>query len=328
MSRSRSHHAWRLLRSVTLTSIVTGLLMGQGSVSHAARKPSGLTFLVVGDWGRNGDFHQRDVAAQMGRVANESHAAFVISTGDNFYENGVTSIRSPQWLSSFENIYSEASLQIPWYVVLGNHDYRGGPAAEVEYTRVSRRWRMPARYFSQRFTLPGGGTAEFFFLDTQPFIEGYRRDSRYADVAKQSKQAQLGWLETGLAASKADWKIVVGHHPVFSKGRHGDTRELILDVQPLLERYGVQVYLNGHDHDMQHIVVHGISYLTSGAGSQTRPSGRGPATRFSLGNRSGFLAVELTQGQFAGRFVDWTGKVVHEFAQPRAVVVGPVPRSP
>ena len=110
---------------------------------------------------------------------------------------------------------------------------------------------------------------------------------------------------------------------MFSKGRHGDTRELIHDVQPLLERHGVQVYLNGHDHDMQHIVVNGISYLTSGAGSQTRPSGTGPATRFSLGNRSGFLAVELTQARFAGRFVDWTGKQVYAFVQPRAVVVAP-----
>lgn len=315
---TRSRHGWQVFRSLTLVGFVAGLLLSQAPTSHAARKPTGLTFIVVGDWGRNGEFHQRDVAAQMGRVANETQAAFVISTGDNFYDNGVTSVRSPQWQSSFENIYAVASLQIPWYVVLGNHDYRGGPAVEVEYTRISKRWRMPARYFSQRFALPGGGTAEFWFLDTQPFIEGYRRDSRYADVAKQSKQAQLSWLESSLAGSHADWKIVVGHHPVFSKGRHGDTRELILDVQPLLERYGVQVYLNGHDHDMQHIVVNGISYLTSGAGSQPRPSGRGPATRFSLGNRSGFLAVELTQQQFAGRFVDWTGKQVYAFTQPRA----------
>lgn len=315
---TRSRRGWQMFRSLTLIGFVAGLLLSQAPVSQAARKPTGLTFVVVGDWGRNGDFHQRDMAAQMGRVANETKAAFVISTGDNFYDNGVTSVRSPQWQSSFENIYTVAALQIPWYVVLGNHDYRGEPAVEVEYTRISKRWRMPARYFSQRFALPGGGTAEFYFLDTQPFIEGYRRDSRYADVAKQSKQAQLSWLESSLAGSKADWKIVVGHHPVFSRGRHGDTRELILDVQPLLERYGVQAYLNGHDHDMQHVVVNGISYLTSGAGSQPRPSGRGPATRFSLGNRSGFLAVELTQQQLAGQFVDWTGKQVYAFVQPRA----------
>jgi acid phosphatase len=301
-----------------LAVFVAALLMAVAPAGHAARPARALSFLVVGDWGRDGNFHQRDVAQQMGRVANETHAAFVVSTGDNFYDNGVASVTAPQWQTSFENIYTLASLQIPWYVVLGNHDYRGGPAAEVDYTRVSKRWRLPARYYSQRFTLPGGGSAEFFFLDTQPFIESYRRDSRYADVAQQSRQAQLSWLEAGLAGSKADWKIVVGHHPVFSKGRHGDTPELIRDVKPLLERYGVQVYLNGHDHDMQHIVVNGVAYVTSGAGSQTRPTGHGPGTRFSLGNTSGFLAAELTQAQFTGRFIDWTGREVYAFTRARA----------
>ncbi len=322
MTPSRLRFVGTPLRSLTAIGlVVAALLVAATPASHAARSERALSFLVVGDWGRDGEFHQRDVAEQMGRAANETHAAFVVSTGDNFYNNGVTSVTASQWQTSFENIYTVASLQVPWYVVLGNHDYRGGPSAEVDYTRVSKRWRMPARYFSQRFPLPGGGSAEFFFLDTQPFIEGYRRDSHYADVAQQSKQAQLIWLESGLARSNADWKIVVGHHPLFSKGRHGNTPELIRDVQPLLERYGVQIYLNGHDHDMQRIVVNGVNYVTSGAGSQTRPSGRGPDTQFSLGSTSGFLAVALTRAQFAGRFVDWTGKEAYAFTQARTGAV-------
>ena len=110
MSRSRSPHAWHLWRSLALTQLRRHPARGPGSVSQAARKPSGLNFLVVGDWGRDGDFHQRDVAAQMGRVANDTHAAFVISTGDNFYDNGVTSIAlARSGCRSFERVYYDAS---------------------------------------------------------------------------------------------------------------------------------------------------------------------------------------------------------------------------
>src|ERR1700728_52701 len=49
-----------------------------------------LTFLAVGDWGREGAYHQRDVAVRMGESAREIDARFVISVGDNFYEDGVS----------------------------------------------------------------------------------------------------------------------------------------------------------------------------------------------------------------------------------------------
>lgn len=48
-------------------------------------------------------------------------------------------------------------------------------------------------------------------------------------------------LEAALAGSEADWKLVVGHHPVLSSGgAHGDQLELQQHVQPVLEKYGVQ----------------------------------------------------------------------------------------
>ena len=39
--------------------------------------------------------------------------------------------------------------------------------------------------------------------------------------------------------------------PIFSGGEHGNTPELHASVKPLLERYGVDVYLCGHDHTLQ-----------------------------------------------------------------------------
>lgn len=48
---------------------------------------------------------------------------------------------------------------------------------------------------------------------------------------------------------------------------HGDTEQLKERLAPLLKKYGVQAYLNGHDHTLQHISWQGIEYFTSGHGT-------------------------------------------------------------
>src|SRR5271170_5423387 len=95
--------------------------------------PGGFNFLVFGDWGRQGEQDQVDVAAQMAKVAKDSGAKFIISVGDNFYENGVQSVDDPHWQKSFEEVYHDPALQVPWQVILGNHDYHGNCDAQIAY---------------------------------------------------------------------------------------------------------------------------------------------------------------------------------------------------
>src|ERR1700743_1340143 len=63
-----------------------------------------LHFMVVGDWGRNGEYDQLEVAKQMGNWGTEHPLSFVISAGDNFYPSGVISANDPTFHYSFENI--------------------------------------------------------------------------------------------------------------------------------------------------------------------------------------------------------------------------------
>src|ERR1700743_3327414 len=63
-----------------------------------------LHFMVVGDWGRNGEYDQAEVAKQMGNWGTEHPLSFVISAGDNFYPSGVISANDPTFHYSFENI--------------------------------------------------------------------------------------------------------------------------------------------------------------------------------------------------------------------------------
>lgn len=269
-------------------------------------EPKSISLLALGDWGHDGSANQMAVAAKLGEVASRSGSRFIVSTGDNFYPSGVTSTKDPRWVRSFENVYTAPSLQIPWYAALGNHDHRGNIAAQVAYSLSSSRWKMPASYYAIAAPM-AGGEAHVFFIDTTEIIGGGEWLGWIANGRRGREQ--LAWLEQCLEASAARWKIVVGHHPVHSGGRHGGDPTLVREIQPLLERYGVAMYVNGHDHCLQHVVVNGVSYLTSGAGSKPNAVRPIAGTHFAS-EELGFLEIELG-GAATMRFVSPTRGVIH-----------------
>jgi len=286
-----------------------------------------LTFLAVGDWGRDGDFHQKETASQMGEVAARTNARFVISVGDNFYEDGVKGVDDPMWRTSFEDVYTAPSLQVPWYAALGNHDYHGDSQAQIDNTARSKRWRMPARWFSFHETAPDGATVEVFVLDTSPFIKSYHADGgQKVKVVGQDTDAQLAWFERALASSKADWKLVVGHHPVYSGGKPkgadapkaeeksestpGGSVDLITRLDPILQRHRIPLYLNGHDHDLQHVARGATHYVCTGAGSKTRNHCDMDGSDF-CSMQSGFVACAVGRERLRLAYRDVTGAELH-----------------
>merc|ERR1712050_509678 len=95
----------------------------------------------------DGGDKQRAVAQAMGVHASVAPVDFLINTGDSFYPFGLASHDDPQWNSTFESVYIDRSLQVPWYGVLGNHDWRRNVSALV----TSRgRWRIPAMSYIVR----------------------------------------------------------------------------------------------------------------------------------------------------------------------------------
>lgn len=277
--------------------------------------PHALSFLAMGDWGRNGEFHQRDVSRQMAIAAQTLDAQFILALGDNFYPNGVASTADPQWRASFEDIYTAHALGIDWYVALGNHDYHGNPQAELDYSRLSRRWRLPSRYYAVTKRVGGGVTAEFFFIDTSPFIKDYRAEPENYAVATTDTVAQRKWLDSSLAASTAKWKFIVGHHNVYSGGKRPVLEDMEQLLVPRLAKYGVTAYICGHEHQLEHIVPKGSSahYFISGAASETRPAVGMDGTRF-VSSRSGFFAMSLTPDTLIVQAVDFEGRMLYRTA--------------
>jgi tartrate-resistant acid phosphatase type 5 len=180
--------------------------------THSTSDPNveGFSFLIFGDWGRDGQFHQADVATQMGLAAAARKCRFIISVGDNFYDKGVQTATDSRWKSSFEEIYTAPSLAVPWYVILGNHDYKGRPEAQLDYGKTHPNWKMPTRYFSALEPITESEKVEFFFIDTSPFVEEYRaKEDMRDEIVSQDTSAQVAWLDQVLANSKAAWKIVI-----------------------------------------------------------------------------------------------------------------------
>ena len=274
--------------------------------------PKSLNFLVIGDWGRNGYFHQQDVADRMNEAAYQNEAAFIVSTGDNFYINGVASVDDPLWLSSFENIYKGSELQRDWFAVLGNHDYHGSVQAQIDYSKKSRRWRMLDRFYKVERTLRDGSGEKILllFIDSNPFQPAYTPVG-YPDIAACDTAQQKAWIKNTLSKSNAKWKIVVGHHPLYSGGvRKGKTQDMATAFEHLFETYKVDAYFCGHEHDLQHIRLKHTHQFLSGAGSEVRPTGSTEGTLFSA-SVQGFMAVSATKEQLLVQVVDYKGNVLY-----------------
>lgn len=282
--------------------------------------PNTLNFIVLGDWGRYGDDHQIEVAEQLARTAKEVPLSFFISTGDNFYPKGVASVDDPHWHYSFEEIYKDFALQKEWYAILGNHDYMGNPDTQVAYTNVSRRWEMPGRYFAETFPLRDGSGEKLriAFIDTNPLIAEFYRNPEYGpNVRTQDTTAQKQWLGDVLTKDQdgISWNLVTGHHPMFTaseKRREGyDTKAIRSSLKGFLEEKGVDAYIAGHDHSLQHLLPEGgVHHFVSGAASEATQVGHLDYSKFAA-SEYGFLLFSINANEMIVHAIAHTGQVLY-----------------
>ncbi|XP_074292729.1 purple acid phosphatase 8-like [Silene latifolia] len=288
---------------------------------EATKNDGSLSFLVIGDWGRKGEFNQTFVATQMGNVGEELDVNFIVSTGDNFYDDGLTGVNDPAFTESFTDIYTAPSLQKPWYNVLGNHDYRGDVLAQLSPALKAR----DSRWICLRSYIIKTEIVDIFFVDTTPFQDKYfhEKDHSYDWRGVLPRQKYLSNLlydvDRALKESNAKWKFVIGHHTIMSAGHHGNTVELVAKLLPILEANNVDLYINGHDHCLEHISSpHSqLQFLTSGGGSK---AWRGdvawwdPEELKFYYDGQGFMSMQVTSTQLDVAFYDIFGNVLHKWS--------------
>lgn len=159
------------------------------------------------------------------------------------------------------------------YATLGNHDWRTSreaALAEVDYLAKTRPFYMDGIFY--RVKPPAGkGEVELFVIDTEVMLAGTTvYEAELADDgselppsevdepkpwAKPQNDAERGmaaWLERSLRESNARWKIVVGHHPLWSSAgsKFEQARVLRRIILPSLCRYA-DLYVAGHEHTLE-----------------------------------------------------------------------------
>ncbi len=190
----------------------------------------------LGQYKRNSSLivHYHSVRFQDIRMAYQTapNASFAIHAGDLVN----TAHRDHEWAQWFK---AGGFLHSQWTAIpaVGNHEFssvNGGSR------RVSIQWRP-------QFTLPVEKS-----LDPELHETVYSVD--YQDVriivlnSNENLEQQTEYLEAQLKNCTAKWKIVTCHHSIFSPARGRDFKFARQNWKPMLDKYNVDLVLNGHDH--------------------------------------------------------------------------------
>ncbi len=246
----------------TLTTLASANLVKAARTSEPL-----LRFVAIADTG-SGDANQYAVAQAMTRYRQQRPYVLVLMAGDNIYTNG----EMQKIGEVFEKPYGALLKQgVKFHACLGNHDIRTENGnLQLQYAG----FHMPQRYYTFRQK-----TVQFFALDTN---------------GNATWNAQIAWLEQELKRSNAPWKVVFGHHPIYSAGVYGSSPALIQTLTPLFKKYQVQLYINGHEHSYErtHPIDDTTYLITGNGGARLRPVGHAKWTAYS-DSRYGFSALEV-----------------------------------
>jgi len=231
----------------------------------------------------------------------------LILLGDNYYGplDGVESLR---WKNEFEDMYPSSLFPGPCYAVLGNHDYDdqpgGGAKFQLEYSKVSgSRWKMPDLWYRVDFP-----TLTMLFVNTH-----------YKCLSAEQIAMQNAWLKKEMTSVRTrPWLMVSGHHPVLSAGEnHGDS-DYLAPWRDLFNENGVDAYLCGHEHDLQHLKEEGqpTHWLVSGAGGQNLHTLMKDKRKKFGKVMHGFLHLKVSVHQWSAIFVGDNAQVLYRLDSP------------
>jgi hypothetical protein len=241
-------------------------------------------FIFLGDTG-TGTTSQYQVATGIKRFCNKYDCHFGLLLGDNIYPIGIKTPDDRQMIDKFEKPYKDLSFK--FYPVLGNHDHYGSWLSQVKYR--SEKWHIPSRFYKLN-TLH----ADLFGIDTQKFGDD-----------------QIKWLDQELPKS-TKWKIVFGHHPVYSNGAHGDTSYMKKKLLPIMKKHNVDFYLAGHDHNLEIIHRDEMVFAVSGAGAKLRGVDRGGKGSVYIESILGFSYLDMSMDRAIMYMLDKNGVVLHQ----------------
>ena len=277
---------------------------------------------LLGDFG-SGLAPQTQVAEAMRSYTEklELNPKWLVLLGDNFYHNAALGggLNKERWESGFEQMYPKQTFPCPCPAILGNHDYHdtpGGPGQQIAYTQTpGTRWTMPSKWY--RLELEDKAT--FLFIDTNLKSLSGRTNpknpsERLPCLTPQEEESQWEWLRSQLASHRNGFTFVIGHHPIFSNGAHGESPELVEKLAPMLESASVHWYIAGHDHDLQRLEFNRLktSYIISGGGGAHSRALKNTTRTIPFAEPTyGFSHIQLTSLTCTIRHISAAGVQLH-----------------
>ncbi|MFD2569861.1 metallophosphoesterase [Spirosoma soli] len=205
-----------------------------------------IRFWALGDFG-SATPNQFAVRDQIARFTAGHRPDIWLWLGDNAYNAGTDA----EFGQKVFAVYPDFFKNIPVWPAPGNHDYGDNICAmDIDYYKIfsvpvkGEAGGVPsetASYYSYDY-----GNVHFISLDSYG-TQGSQ--SRLYDTTG----TQVQWLKRDLTANKRPWTVVYFHHPPHTKGSHNsDTEDELVrlrqNLTPILERFGVDLVLNGHSH--------------------------------------------------------------------------------
>ncbi len=189
------------------------------------------TFVYFGD-------AQNDVLSHWSRVIRMAYqtapdASFVVHAGDLINR----SHKDQEWAEWYK---AGGFIHSQWTAIpaVGNHEFY--PLEKEGGRQLAIQWRP-------QFTLPVENSLPEKLHETVYTVD--YQDIRIITLnSNTSLEEQTPYLEKQLKASKAKWNIITCHHSVFSPAKGRDFEFARKNWKPLLDKYNVDLVLNGHDH--------------------------------------------------------------------------------
>jgi len=256
-----------------------------------ALKPASLKFAVIGDSGQWSEA-QRATAAQLAAQHEKLPFELVLMLGDNNYGDG-----SPQsYRQRFEEPYKPLlDAGVTFYAARGNHDV----GAQWDYPLFNMGGERYYTFQRKSGMLPpvAGDRVQFFALDSVNLDD-----------------EQLSWFDRQLSESKADWKIVFFHHPIYSSGRYAlSSAARRSTLEHVLIEHQVDVVFAGHEHLYERMVPQtGVMYFVVGASGAVRTGDLRPSPYQAKGYDGdlSFMVVEIAGDSLYFRTVTRTGETI------------------
>ncbi|MDA8130946.1 MAG: metallophosphoesterase [Elusimicrobia bacterium] len=256
-------HCYRIYLPVQDSTAAYKAFEGSFVTFRGEDKPY-FTFLAFGDSGSSSE-EQVTLAERMAKFSPD----FVVHTGDSLSE-GLDEMADEEYFRP----YADLLARVPFFLALGNHDYgrdlgspegKGFLKANFVPFHTTPYTGLPPHYYY--FDV---ANARFVVLDTNAFY-----GAKFAPSLEPGSK-QYKWLEYVLSKAHAkQWRFVVLHGPLYSTGAHEPVLKEVETLEPLFQKYGVDMVLQGHDHDYERTLPikdgvpdqqGGITYVTLGGG--------------------------------------------------------------